>query len=192
MAMFHSAGNIVTLNMIKLSMEKGSIVEVEGGSDDFVMKCSPSPGCVPVDCTGPACKDIDNQFQIIKNDETDTKRTLRGGNTVLLRSIRYFSHWLDCTDAMFCKITECEEDNDSDMNNASYVSTCAKHRFKIDGVGRTNKVLNVNNSLQFKSVQNDAIYKCNRKKCYTGNPRCSPFSPDTNCWTDRFKAHKVV
>ena len=159
--------------------------------DNRGMECVPSPGCVPISCEGSACLQGHNQFQIVKKDEEDTKNTIRGGNTVLLRSVEDYSHWLDCSNPTICKISECSEDNAGDPNNASYVSSCAKHRFKIFGVGRNSKVLNVNNSLQFKSIEQDGLLKCSNKKCGI-DVSCGDSTTDVSCITDIFRAMKLA
>ena len=188
MNFFFSVGNTLRLNIIELSLQNGRLIE--NRSDHHGMRCTPSPGCVPLQCLGYACRQVNNQFQIIKNDNNDTRRTIRGGNTVLLRSIGSYSHWLDCTDPTSCKISECRKDNNEDLHNTSYISSCAKHRFRVYGVGRGGKVLNVNNSLQFLNIQQDSYLKCNNKTCGT-SVTCRPFCSNCNCFTDRFKATKL-
>ncbi len=173
------SGDILTLNLMKVERVSGRNRDVK---DNRGIECSPSPGCVPIECQGDACSQSDNKFQIIKRDDSDSRNTIRGRNIILLRSMDRYSHWLDCTDSTVCTISECKEDKGYDLNNASYVSSCVNHRFRIEGKRRGSKVLNVNNTLQFKSIQHNVYIKCGRKYCGTS---CT----SNNC-TDIFKATK--
>lgn len=151
--------------------------ETDSGSEPGLtgIECTPSPGCVPIECRNPrACSGLRSQFQIIKTDETQTGRKIRNGNTVVLRSIEDYSYFLDCSNPNSCILSECREDNVEDPYNASYVPSCTKHQFEIIGINRApNKILNTGHKFQFKNKDShsdpqrrDFYLTCNGKFCH--------------------------
>lgn len=180
-----------------------SLVGVNDEDISYGMKCVPSPGCTPLPCRGISCQGEDNQFHIVNHKSKTNK--IKSGATVLLRSVNAPSNWLDCSGSSntdTCIISTCREDNVEDPQNASYISSCSSHHFKVFGVGRgINKVLNVNHKLQFRDKNQQSYLSCNGKKCKLRAKGECPnsrryildFEPDQNgeCSVESFRATKL-
>ena len=192
----------MTLTLIEENEDAATVYDAHG------MKCVPSPGCTPVPCLGSICKSIPNQFQIIKTNEEDGGQSIRSWNTVVLRSVNDYSHFLDCSNPANCVVSECREDNDvEDPNNASYVSSCANHKFEIIGIRRKKgKVLNTSHKIQFRKPNTDGgeeqYLSCNGKRCHLKRDGDCPtqrtilFSPPRDslgrCPIDAFNVTKLA
>ena len=170
------------------------------------MECVPSPGCTPLPCRnfgGNSCEDLNSRFEIVNYDPTKRiDKRIKSETTVLLRSLRTRSRWLDCSNPDNCVISDCPEDNPDDPSNGSYVSNCSRHQFQVSGVGRdANKVLNTNFKLKFKYSDSDEFLSCNGRKCHTlaegscPDPRVTKVAvtPDENgqCESEKFSAIKL-
>ena len=133
------------------------------------MECRPSPGCSPRDCITDhlgytTCEEEYHQFQII-NHPNITKKRIKSGNTVFLRSINSPANWLECSSRQ-CKISRCYEDNVLDPFNSSYIPTCARYQFQVWGVNRgKGRSISVHNKVYFKGSSNHTYLNCNGKYC---------------------------
>ncbi len=137
-----------------------------------------TPSCIPKPCTVFSCKNEDNQFEIIKANRSATPR-IESGNTVLLRSVKFESKFLDCSDSRRCTISTCNEDNlNEDISNSSYISNCARHQFQIFGYsknkGALKTSLTTNHQLQFKEHDSSKLMDCRGKFCKMDDGSCPP------------------
>ena len=171
------------------------------------MECSIYPGCIPVPCIGSTCRSIPNMLQIIR--VTNERVSIRYGDTVVLRSVEHYSHFLDCSDPTRCTLSTCRTDyyRGVDLNNDDYVSTCRNHQFEIFGIRRKNKILETSDMIYFRKkfirINNFEHYlSCNGKTCHLkvkgncpANQRIAIFHPPRNssgvCPIDIFKVIKI-
>lgn len=166
------------------------------------MECSISPGCIPVSCVGSACKSLPNIFQIIKIG--NERVSIRDGDTVVLRSVDHFSHFLDCSDSTRCTLSTCRIDSYVwDLNSYNYISTCGHHQFEIFGIKRKNKILSTRTRIYFrKKFANEFYLSCNWKMCYLQvkgdcpiNQKYVIFNPPRDslgrCPIDTFRVTKI-
>ena len=150
------------------------------------MRCVVSPGCTPTPCHSTSllgesishCNNVENQLRIFKVDTSpfDARINILSGDTVVLRSIKKSSMWLNCSSPnKECKISPCTS-NQLD-NSGSNISDCADHLFTVRGVtvtkkGKTRiratgKVIAEGHSVQLKS-QSEGLYlgcRAHDKKC---------------------------
>ena len=132
------------------------------------VKCTPrcrSTGCYSFrwDST---CNGIANQFQIIMPENPDARK-IKSGAKVALRSRNKPTRWLDCSDTdSSCSISRCAR-NDADRGtNASFITKCQSHYFKIFGVGRRDgKLINSNHSIRLKHEYNQSYLDCSADEC---------------------------
>lgn len=183
----------------------GSTIALTFGGGTYGMECVPSPGCTPLPCKnygGNSCEDLTHQFEIINYDSTKRSKRIKSQTTILLRSFRSRSQWLDCSNPDSCVISDCPEDNPDDPSNASYVSNCSRHQFQVFGIGRgANKVINSNTKLQFKYSDSEEFLTCNGRKCHTLTDGSCPdmratkvtVTPDENgqCENEKFSVIKL-
>lgn len=137
------------------------------------MRCTPSPGCIPKPCIDifgtNSCSNIEHQFAIYN----PTSKKIKSGNIIVLRSVFKPTTWLDCNSDSRgrCLLSQCI-DNAADSANASYITECDVHQFKILGVNRgEGKILNADHKIQLKHPVDDTYLNCSGKRCHLGEPQ---------------------
>ena len=135
------------------------------------MRCSPK--CRPNDCQmlthESLCRTINFQFDIIAI-ESQNSQTIKSGDKVALRSRCNPLKWLDCSsnNDNECTISKCGKCEENDCFNASFVTPCTSHQFKVFGVSRREaRALNTRYQLYFRpAYDNDnSVVSCYDDGC---------------------------
>ena len=124
------------------------------------MRCAPR--CRPKECHSltpdSPCHTINFQFEVVAIGPRDSDK-INSGSIVALRSRCNPSKWLDCSNGNLgneCFIKRCSRCIGSVCYDASYVTSCKSHHFRVYGVGRQDdKVLNSNYELYFRPADDD-------------------------------------
>ena len=143
----------------------GNVIALTFHGGRYGIECKFPYGCTPRRCFTHhlsgynTCEEEYHQFQII-NHKNITKKGIRSGNTVLLRSMASPGKWLDCSSRR-CRVSQCYEDGIQDPYN----STCSQHHFEVWGMNRRHgKILSSHHKLQFKGRSGDFM-NCNGRFC---------------------------
>ena len=152
-----TAGNVITLQL-QHSSTKG-------------VRCAPK--CRPKECHNltpdSVCHTINFQFEVVAIGLRDSDK-INSGSKVALRSRCNPSKWLDCSNGNLgneCSIMRCGRCIGSECYDASYVTTCKSHHFRVYGVGRQeDKVLNTHYELYFRPADDDDSGDNSALSCY--------------------------
>lgn len=153
--------------MVILLLTSGNVITLQLHYTTRGMRCAPK--CRPKECQYPItpnslCHTINFQFEIVAVEETtQDSQKIKSGDKVALRSRCNPSKWLDCSGGSGgdplsgeCTITRCSRCAGSSCYDASFVTMCKNHHFKVFGVGRPNgKLLNTHYQLYFRPADGD-------------------------------------
>lgn len=147
----------------------GNVIALTFHGGRYGIECRFPYGCIPRLCFTHhlsgynTCEEKYHQFQII-NHKNITKKRIKSGNTVLLRSMASPGKWLDCSTRR-CRVSQCYEDGIQDPYNSTYIPTCSRHHFEVWGMNRRRgKILSSHHKLQFKGRSGDFV-NCNGVFC---------------------------
>ncbi len=148
--------------LLSVPLTAGNVITLQLQHSTRGMRCAPK--CRPKEChhltPDSLCHTVNFQFEIVAVGPQDSReQKIKSGDKVALRSRCNPSKWLDCSGGYLgneCSITKCSRCAGSVCFDASFVTLCKSHHFRVYGVGRQDdKVLNSHYQLYFRPAADD-------------------------------------